>query len=207
MKNNKFSDNLTKSIIKIAAYLALKDWNNLDSELKNYISNNYNLQFVDEIFLTSYLFLGFPAMITAFEMLRQSSTHKSKFKLNRKNNYSYWKNKGLKLFRKIYDDKSEKLLLKVKKLHPEVANWMLTEGYGKVLSRKFLPINIREIIIITFLIINYYPKQLYSHLKGALNVGVSTNEINILFLTLKEININNQNISAALEMWQSINNL
>ena len=49
---------------------------------------------------------------------------------------------------------------------------MIFEGYGKVLSRHQLDMPTREGSIVACLIVDNRPRQLHSHIKGALNVGV-----------------------------------
>lgn len=206
MKLKQIPKKINESLIKIAVYLAYKDWDKLESELQIYLKQNYERYFIDEVFITSYLFLGFPAMISAFEILQRIDQNKKQsYKINKKNDYNLWEKRGLKLFKKIYADKSDMLLLKVKRMHPEVAKWMLTEGYGKVLSRSFLPIKNREFIIITFLIVSFYPKQLHSHLKGALNIGATINDIDQIFSLIKKIDFK-MDIEKALQIWHSIKN-
>ena len=48
---------------------------------------------------------------------------------------------------------------------------MVQEGYGKVLGRSGLSLVERELCIVALLAVLDVPKQLYSHLRGALNVG------------------------------------
>lgn len=96
-------------------------------------------------------------------------------------------------------------------MHPEVANWMLTEGYGKVLCRSHLNIQSRELLIITILIITSWDKQLHSHLRGALNVGVKPEEIESLINILQSIQISPRKIAIAIakyhEVYNRINNI
>jgi len=60
----------------------------------------------------------------------------------------------------------------VERQAPDIFRWMIIEGYGKVLSRPQLDIRLRELSIITMLMIENREKQLYSHICGAVNVGV-----------------------------------
>lgn len=48
---------------------------------------------------------------------------------------------------------------------------MVNEGYGKVLGRPGLPLVTRELCIAALLAALDAPRQLYSHLRGALNAG------------------------------------
>ena len=58
-------------------------------------------------------------------------------------------------------------------LAPDIFRWMIIEGYGKVLSRQILNIVDRELAIVAALMVDNRQKQLYSHMKGALNAGAS----------------------------------
>jgi 4-carboxymuconolactone decarboxylase len=50
---------------------------------------------------------------------------------------------------------------------------MITEGYGKVLSRPGLDLQRRELCIVAACAALDQDRQLHSHLHGALNVGVA----------------------------------
>ena len=54
---------------------------------------------------------------------------------------------------------------------------MSLEGYGKVLSRPGLEIKSREMAIVACLIVDNRRKQLDSHIRGALNVGIVESEL------------------------------
>ncbi len=56
---------------------------------------------------------------------------------------------------------------------PELSDWMIDEGYGKVLSRPGPTELEREIASVVFLAISDHPVQLYSHIRGAKNLGAS----------------------------------
>lgn len=129
-----------------------------------------------EIILQSYLFLGFPRMLTAAEYLNQRFPHTVD------NNgvvpYSSdesveWFAEGSSLYGKVYAGASDLLKDRVSSFAPEIFRWMIIEGYGKVLSRPGLDIGTRELSIVAFLMIDNRPKQLFSHIKGTLNVGVT----------------------------------
>ena len=54
---------------------------------------------------------------------------------------------------------------------------MITEGYGKVLSRPGLDLERRELCIVAACAATEQDRQLHSHLHGALNVGVAPDAI------------------------------
>ncbi len=100
--------------------------------------------------------------------------------------YHTWYEDGERLCQRIYGDAFESLKTKVQPMAPEVFDWMILEGYGKVLSRPGLDIDIRELSIVAFLIAENRPKQLWSHMKGAINVGVSIEHLRVVVADLGE---------------------
>jgi len=72
----------------------------------------------------------------------------------------------------VYDGMYEKLRLNVRDLHPALDSWMVVDGYGKVLSRPGLDLPRRELCIVAACAAMGQDRQLHSHLRGALNVGV-----------------------------------
>ena len=54
---------------------------------------------------------------------------------------------------------------------------MVTEGYGKVLGRAGLDLATRELCIVALLAPQDAGPQLYSHLRGALNVGAAPEDV------------------------------
>jgi len=143
-----------------------------------------------EIVLQSYLFLGFPRMLNAVEALDQQlpaeNLETNIGPVSSSESQDWWK-KGTDLCKQIYGDKYEPLKQKVTAMAPEVFRWMLIEGYGKVLSRGLLPIREREISIIAFLAVENRPKQLRSHILGAINVGASPNIISQVMMDLRPV--------------------
>ena len=54
---------------------------------------------------------------------------------------------------------------------------MVAEGYGKVLGRPGLDLVDRELCIVAMLAVQDSPRQLYSHLRGALNAGATEEDV------------------------------
>ena len=53
-----------------------------------------------------------------------------------------------------------------------MAEWLIVEGYGKVLGRKGLTLKEREVCIVSILSALKYKDQLFSHINGAFRVKV-----------------------------------
>jgi len=66
---------------------------------------------------------------------------------------------------------------KMRSFHPELAEWILEDGYGKVLSRPVLSIRERELIVVAVLAALRLPLQLESHARGAVRVGATEREV------------------------------
>ncbi|MCA9754372.1 MAG: carboxymuconolactone decarboxylase family protein [Candidatus Eisenbacteria bacterium] len=88
-----------------------------------------------------------------------------------------WWRRGSELCRAVYGSQYTRLRENLGRIHPELADWMVFEGYGKVLSRPVITPRERELWIIPLLLVQNVPDQLYSHLRGAKNLGVPMSRI------------------------------
>ncbi len=61
--------------------------------------------------------------------------------------------------------------------HPDLADWILVEGYGKTLARPFLSLRERELIVVPTLAALGAWRQVPSHVGGALRAGASPREM------------------------------
>jgi 4-carboxymuconolactone decarboxylase len=59
----------------------------------------------------------------------------------------------------------------VQELHPALDAWMITEGYGRTMGRPGLDLLRREFCTIAQTAVLDTPRQLHSHLRGALHAG------------------------------------
>lgn len=130
-----------------------------------------------EVVLQSYLFLGFPRMLLASEVLQSAwpsdEPRISQLRPISEEEGQRWFSRGMELYTKVYDGNCALLQERVEGMAPEIFRWMVIEGYGKVLSREGLGVIDRELAVVACLIIENYAPQLHSHMRGALNVGCS----------------------------------
>lgn len=184
------SDGAVRLLAVYSAAIALDD-----EDLLKLVTNEaerFDLKREDlyEVVLQSYLFLGFPRMLNAAEALNQQlpaeQVQSDVVPISTGESKDWWE-KGTALCKQIYGDKYEPLKRKVVSMAPEAFRWMLIEGYGKVLSREGLSIRARELSIIAFLTIENRPKQLRSHILGALNVGASQELIDQIISDLSSL--------------------
>lgn len=128
---------------------------------------------VEETLLQSYLFLGYPAALNALTMWRDLCGAQSG-SAPPTDDPARWGERGEEVCRAVYGEQYERLRAAVCGLHPDLETWMVTEGYGKVLGRPGLALEQRELCIVAMLAVQgeSVRRQLVSHLRGALNVGV-----------------------------------
>lgn len=80
---------------------------------------------------------------------------------------------------------------------------MVVEGYGKVLGRPGLALELRELCIVAMLAVLNVPRQLYSHLRGALNAGASRERIEAALETARALS-GTEEMAKALEVWREV---
>ena len=124
---------------------------------------------VEETILQSYLFLGYPAALNAFAAWRRVSGLGPVAPVI--DDLGAWQARGADVCRSVYGGQYPSLRENIRDLHPDMERWMVAEGYGKVLGRLGLPLATRELCISAILAVLGAQTQLYSHLRGALNVG------------------------------------
>ena len=145
---------------------------------------------VEEVLLQSYLFLGYPAALNAFALWRnvgpgcreeeslavEAEGEEGEPRMP-SGDWNSWEARGEEVCRVVYGGQYEGLRRNVRRLHPDMERWMVVEGYGKVLGRPGLDLVTRELCIVALLVVLDAPRQLYSHLRGALNAGATVEEV------------------------------
>jgi len=129
-----------------------------------------------EALLQNYLFAGYPSAIISLKQLKKYYPSKRLSKVADMNLYHFRK-RGIKNCKKVYGDKSEKLISNIKEFSPDLAEWLILEGYGKVLGREGLSFKERELCVVAVLSVLGFKDQLYSHINGAFRTGASILEI------------------------------
>ncbi|MEK7469867.1 MAG: carboxymuconolactone decarboxylase family protein [Planctomycetota bacterium] len=123
-----------------------------------------------EAALQMYLFAGYPRAITGLAAV-EKACGAAKKPLT-KGTPGGWKKRGIKLCRRIYAGSTDRMLANMRALHPALAEWIVWEGYGKVLSRPGLTPAEREACAVAALAALRAWPQLESHARGALRVGL-----------------------------------
>ena len=129
--------------------------------------------------LQSLLFVGYPRTLFAFGVWRKHSGLPAP-KTDDDAGYDQlpaWIRRGEETCEVVYGDNYHKLRENVRALHPALETWMITEGYGRTLARPGLDLMRRELCIVAQTAVLETPRQLNSHLRGALNAGAAFSQI------------------------------
>ena len=149
-------------------------------EAREAIHEGVPLADLREVLLGSYLFIGYPRAISALGILRREAGElwgPLVAEADVTAEPDQWRSRGEDLCRQVYGESYEKLVENIRDLHPDLADWMVTEGYGKVLGRPHLPALERELAVLGILAAMGAGPQLTSHLKGALRLGATPTQL------------------------------
>ncbi|MHC4941440.1 MAG: carboxymuconolactone decarboxylase family protein [Planctomycetota bacterium] len=165
----------------ILALVALGDFNRLESLLKTGLDKGLEPGDVQEILLQSHLFSGFPRAIFALQLF-DTELERRKLKTAEAAHGSDSEEtdrlqRGMELFKRVYDKNTDTVLDTLGALYPGYDRWVLEDAYGRVLSRHQLSGKIRELCAVAALTVCGVPKQLRSHIMGALNLGATPEEV------------------------------
>lgn len=170
----------------LTASSVLRKEKRFDLILKDMLAQKYSIKKIYEALLQTYLFAGFPSALISLKNL-------SDIKSNNKNYEGYdfikYKSRGEKNCRKIYGNKFDKLISNVKSFSPELSEWLIVEGYGKVLGRNGLSLKEREICIVSILAALKFRDQLYSHINGAIRLKTNVEVIKKVISNLEIISV------------------
>ncbi len=184
---------------RIASCCSSKQFKELDNLLKENITVNPTR--IYEVLLQLYLFNGFPATI---ESLKVFKSHFPEYKtINEQYNVKLFEKRGIINCKSVYTNNYDKLQQNIDNLSPDLAEWMIIEGYGKVMGRPELSMQERELINVAMLCTNFSEHQLYSHIKGSLNTGSDKEIVSEVIKSTVDYN-GQSNIEKALEMLQTV---
>jgi 4-carboxymuconolactone decarboxylase len=130
---------------------------------------------VEEVILQSHLFVGFPDALNALATWRECSGTAAPAASGE--TAAEWEARGEGVCHAVYAGNYAKLRENVRGLHPDFEGWMVTGGYGRVIGRPGLDLATRELCIAALLAVWNVPRQLHSHLRGALNAGARVDEV------------------------------
>lgn len=137
-------------------------------------------EWVEELLLQSVLMVGYPRTLAAFGIWRRVSGLRAPDTdegTEIESRESEWIRRGEATCETVYGDNYRKLRDNVRALHPALDVWIVAHGYGRTISRPGLDLQRRELCTVAQTAVLETPRQLHSHLRGALNAGASFAEI------------------------------
>ena len=164
-----------RALVALSAALATRDASAIRQAMRRVLDAGTDALAAEEMLLQSHLFLGFPDALNALGLWRETSGLPAPAPSDE--DPAGWEARGQRVCATVYGSSYEKLRRNVGALHPDVDGWMATGGYGRVIGRPGLDLPTRELCIAALLAVWNVPRQLHSHLRGALNAGALPAEV------------------------------
>jgi 4-carboxymuconolactone decarboxylase len=172
-------DSQTRDLVRFAAAVAQGYEPELRERVGALRSSQVPPGWVEELLLQSVLMVGYPRALIAFTVWRRygGGTGPETDPDQDYGRAAEWTRRGEELCAVVYGENYRKLRQSVHALHPALDSWMITEGYGRILARPGLDLRRRELCTVAQTAVLEAPRQLHSHLRGALNAGATFGQI------------------------------
>lgn len=172
-------DTATRELVQLAITIATAREPELREGMQRAVRVHLDPIWVEELILQSYIFAGFPrALNAAREWRRASGIPAPRFDEDAiGDHHARWRGRGEATCSTVYGPAYERLRANVRELHPALDEWMIVEGYGKLLSRPALDLCRRELCIVAVCGALGQDRQLHAHLHGALNAGATSTQV------------------------------
>ncbi len=176
------------ALVRVAAAIAAAD----EATMRTCMARaalDVRTEWMEEVVLQSYLFAGFPRALNAAREWRKASGQPAP---DRDDGELFadahdWSARGEQTCAIVYGAFYEPLRRNIRALHPALDAWMITEGYGKVLSRPQLDLKRRELCVVAACAAAGQDRQLHSHLHGALNAGATPEAVGAVLDALADL--------------------
>lgn len=162
-------DAATRALVRLSAVLAAGGEQDVRAALTA-AADVAPHPWIEELLLQTYLFVGFPRALNGMREWRRLAPAPAAETLPPADGDMV--RRGEDVCARVYGAMYDRLRHNVTQLHPLLDEWMIAEGYGKVLSRAALDLGRRELCIMAACAASGQDRQLQSHLHGARNVGV-----------------------------------
>jgi 4-carboxymuconolactone decarboxylase len=194
-------DDETRALVRLAAVVTAGTEPQIRDALAG-IAGAVPRAWIEELLLQTYLFAGFPRALNATREWRRVSgpLATSEVEVAGTRSEEAVRADGEATCRAVYGTMYEKLRHNVRELHPLLDEWMVVEGYGKVLSRQALDLCRRELCIVAACAAAGQERQLHSHLHGGLNVGVAPEVMDAAIAALEGV-VAADRLTAARLLW------
>lgn len=195
----------TLNLVRFAAAIA----QGYEPELRERASGCKTAQvpptWVDELLLQSILMVGYPRALVAYGLWRKvsrliapESDPSAEY-----SNVPKWTTSGEETCSIVYGPNYEKLRENVRDLHPALDLWMITEGYGRTMSRHGLDLLRRELCIVAQTAVLEVPRQLHSHLRGSLHAGATFGQVDAVLSVVNPL-LSYDQWKKVKELWTTV---
>jgi 4-carboxymuconolactone decarboxylase len=166
------------ALVRFSARIAAGGEQDLRAGCAEVLAAEVPTPWVEECILQSYLMAGFPRALNAMREWRRASEMPAPAPEDIPEPSLWrWRHQGEQTCEVVYGKFYGKLRENIAHLHPALDDWMIVEGYGKILSRPGLELRLREFCIVAACVAMGQDRQLHSHLHGALNAGGTVAEV------------------------------
>lgn len=196
-------DDATRALVRLSAVLAGGGEDEVRSELQ-LSAKTTSHEWIEELLLQTYLFAGFPRALNAMREWRRL-VGAAPPREDATADLQTLRTLGEETCARVYGTMYERLRVNIRALHPLLDDWMIVEGYGKVLSRPGLDLPRRELCIVAACAATGQDRQLQSHMHGARNVGVTEKTVTETLESLRGV-VPDTLLSRALRLWDRIRN-
>ncbi len=198
-------DSQTQGLVRVALALPFAAENELGDWMRRAREEGTPGLWIEELLLASLLYVGFPRAIVAWTVYRRLEPEAAPG--SEPSDYAEWQEwlrRGEEACRHVYGKHYEQLRHNIGALHPALDQWMVVDGYGKTLSRAGLDLLHRELCSVAMLVPQAVPRQLVAHLRGALNAGATTQQVDEVLSLANALPIRSRNLDIARSLWQEL---
>ena len=185
-------DNRSKEIVAISSLIAQGAIPQLKVHLNGALNTGNTINEIKEVILQMSVYCGFPKCINAMNALKEVLNERKAEGLIDEEGKTASSNKvtdkyalGTEYLAMLKKNQEQVLLDAYQNLSPELVQFTIEYGYGDIFSRDNLGKRFRQIATISALstLGNAQP-QLKFHIEGALNIGLTVEEINEIMLLM-----------------------
>src|SRR5690242_15616142 len=194
-------DDATRRLVRLAAIIAAGSEQAMRGGMTEALDAT-PMEWIEELILQSYLFCGFPRSLNAMREWRRLTGREASLRVDDAGP-DEWRRRGEATCRLVYGAMYDRLRVNIRGLHPELDEWMIVEGYGKVLSRPALDLARRELCIVAACAASRQDRQLHSHLHGAINVGVAPSAVTEAIDALEGV-VSDESLSNTRMLWRRV---
>ena len=162
-------------------------------------------RWIEELLLQSFLNVGYPLTLAAFGVWRElvPAVADEGGEALEHANHANWRKRGEGAAGEVYGRTYQKLLTNLRTLHPAIEHLVVTDAYGKILGRPGFDAKWRELATLSAIAMLDAPRQVHAHLRGALNLGWSREQVDALLAAL-EPDLGSDRALRVWEMWSQV---